>query len=161
MSGISLALTKVNPTGINLVSKNAPISLQTPNVTIASAQTNLPGGRNNSLGYTKFTNNIDVGNTVNAPNANLTTITASNIKHHHIIEDDCQRCPRGHWQCHGVSQHWIAVTERHNNHGCRCVDLSDSCQHGYDSDNGDVTDGAKRYYSKLERTEFVDDQHRQ
>ena len=99
MSGISLALTKVNPAGINLVSKSAPISLQTPNVSIASAQTTLsgglltggdtvvagaltavlPSGGNNSLGYTKFTNNIDVGNTVNAPNANLTTITATNI----------------------------------------------------------------------------------
>ena len=99
MSGISLALTKVNPAGINLVSKSAPISLQTPNVSIVSAQTTLsgglltggdtvvagvltavlPSGGNNSLGYTKFTNNIDVGNTVNAPNANLTTITATNI----------------------------------------------------------------------------------
>lgn len=99
MSGISLALTKVNPSGINLVSRSAPISLQTPNVSLVSPQTTLsesmltggntevagvltavlPGGGNNTLGYTKFTNNIDVGNTVNAPNANLTTIFASNI----------------------------------------------------------------------------------
>ena len=99
MSGISLALTKVNPSGLNFVSGNAPISLQSPVVSIASPQTTLsgalltagntivagtltavlPSGGNNSLGYTKFTNNIDVANTVNAPNANLAVITASTL----------------------------------------------------------------------------------
>ena len=99
MSGVSLTLTKSNPSGLNFLSNNAPISLQAPSISLTSPQTTLsgalltggntvvagaltavlPSGGNNLLGYTKFANNIDVANTVNAPNANLTVINASTL----------------------------------------------------------------------------------